>query len=280
MYGKYMNGNTDSEDAVKSAEYIKAMDYFMPKKGLSNDFIFPASLLDELTDPKERETIEKLIIHSCLHGDKRYYDALSNIRFFDLSARFTGLAVKTESDPHERSSLMKILYMKTHNPVYMKNLVFMAPSAPSAAYFLSRIFEEQDWWDASTPESDEYSFLFSAMCSIIDMHSGTYRNSGLELYKLKDNVFPLRSLKVFPRAGTGQAAIMLDVGEWKFKGYDFFLSFWKALICRLDYIRTGNTENIRFIVRESVMHPEVYDILSYMLKNGETNRETVLEFIR
>ena len=262
---------------TESEAYKKALSYFAPKRGLENDFIFPADLLDELL-PWERPQIEDKIIRSALSGDERFYNAVSNIRSFDLSAVFTGERM-ADLTGQKRTGLLYELYCATCEPVYLKNIVYMMPADNRAVHAFSRILESDDWWEDRDWETPEIQELIIALKAIVAIR-GSNGKSTKWLPELKDKseikrAF-MKAFKKLPFIDREQLDRMADIGNWKFKGWEKYSLFWENLKLKMDYEETADSSALERIIRCALINSEVYDILHAMRKDGTVTEDEIM----
>ena len=253
----------------------KALSYFEAKRGLSNDFYFPPGLLDELL-PWERQQIEDKIISRALNGDYRFYSALSNIRSFDLREVFTGESMADHTG-EKRTDLLYELYCATLEPVYLKNILYMMPVDRHACLVFRRILESDDWWEDrewETPEIQELMIVLKAMRDIRGANMGHW------VPKLKDKReikrFFFKAFNELPSIDREQLDRMADIGEWKFKGWEKYSLFWENLRLKMDYERTPDMSTLESLIRCSLIHSEVYDILHAMRRDAAVTGDDIM----
>ena len=254
----------------------QAENYFLPKHGLANDFIFPGSLLDKL-DSSSRKTIEKKIIDCCSSGDTRYLDAVGNIKTVDPRELIDLTELKRFDDDYaKRVRLLVAMIRNTRDPRLLLYLLKMSASNSLAYCNLEDAFRAIDWASLD-PESDIYQLVRRTLKTLTCMKRVRIRSVDASVYdricesglkqELKTPFLSLQDLAFFTR----------DDPWSRCEGRDP-LVFFRSLEKRAHYLQTKDAVHIRELLKDVLIYPEAYDVLNYMKEAKEISAELLDRF--
>ena len=251
--------------------YRKCAAYFIPKRGLCNDFYFYGSEMEPLKK-SDRIEMEQKTIECCKRGDNRYFPALKKVKFFNLNEIFTGRVVRSIQPINTRIKLLNILYEATHNPDYLHNLLWLCACNSLAYYYVNQLLcgkdkeEETERW-----KTDDYRMVRHAL-KTINMIRG---NAGKDVNNAMFMAFGKTDYLAVEMLDRKEIRKMMRLNPWHFDdSYDHFL-FYNALMRRQNYMERENLNDIRDIIYHALIHPEVYDVLWYMKSQGEIDEKMI-----
>ena len=245
--------------------------YFYSMKGLANDFTFPGCLMNKLKT-LDRLKIEQKVIDSCLNEDTRFFDALSWVKYYDLSKVFTGEKLSKVTTIERRIPLLAVLYKITHNIDYLENLLRLAGGDRYAYFKVNELIKQDHQERLSQLDTDRYQRILRTLKTINIIMGAVWKRIDPTLPQLlyDKNVKPhYKKYKELSMLDPDDIRKICDVGTWCFKGCDKAIKFYSALYLRCRYLDTGTITFYKEIVSDALEYPEVYDIIQYMFRKGE-----------
>ena len=248
---------------IKALENAKS--YFMPKRGLANDFIFPASLLDELDDVS-RKQIEAAVIQRCNNSDDRFFDALENVKTCNPMAEIEPLKLAENDEGYSRRSrLLKMIFLNKHDIYILLILFKMAASSSLAFYHLASAVQKTDW-ESMDNSSEVYQLFLRTLKTFTCVKRVIIRESYIYDLVCKSN---LKQESSTPFLSAQDLSFFVHPDPWTIRKNGDPLVFYKALMKRELYLQTKDLKHIKSMISEALRYPEVYDVISYMRKNKE-----------
>ena len=252
-----------NQKQIKALE--EAKDYFRPKRGLANDFIFPASLLSELDD-LSRKHIEFAVIQSCNKGDSRFFDALENVKTFNPMDEIEPSQIAKHDDNYSRRGrLLEAIFLNTHDIHILLILLKMAPSNSLAFYHLASAIKKTDWESIDT-SSELYQLFLRALMTFTCVKRVIIRRSFIYDEICKSN---LQQELSTPFLSLRDLSFFTQPDPWTSREDGDPLAFYKALEKRELYLQTKDLMYIKSMMGEALRYPEVYDVVTYMRQSKE-----------
>ena len=262
----------DGEPAERRNEALeKAESFFKPYKDSANDFVFPASLLDELDD-KSRECIERKIIDRCNDGDTRFFDAVERVKTLEVRKAIRPDVISRHGDDYScRSRLLEAMFINTRDTEILLFLLKMASCSEIAFHHLASAVERTDWTDFDTGTETHQLFLRTLM-TITTVKRVIWRRSGdyekIARSNLRQGRFKLLSLQ--------DIEYFNKKDPWSDCAGRDPLTFFRSLEKRERYLNTGDIEMILSLLRDAVYSPEAYDVFAYMQKRKEIDQRVLM----
>ena len=248
---------------IKALE--EARGYFMPKRGLANDFIFPASLLDELDD-ESRKQIEAAVIQRCNNSDDRFFDALANVKTCNPMHEIEPLKIAEYDEGYSRRSrMLKMIFLNKHDIYILLILFKMAASSSLAFYHLASAIQKTDWESTDT-SSEVYQLFLRTLKTFTCVKRVIIRESYIYDLVCKSN---LKQESSTPFLSAQDLSFFVHPDPWTIRKDGDPLVFYKALMKRELYLQTKDPEHIKSMTGEALRYPEVYDVISYMRERKE-----------
>ncbi len=248
---------------IKALEQAKW--YFKPKRGLANDFIFPASLLSELDDVS-RKQIELAVIQRCNDGDSRFFDALENVKSCNPMDEINPAPFAMHDDDYShRSRLLKALYLNVHEIPILLILLKMAAFSSIALYRLASAVQNTDW-DSIDTTSDLYQLFLRALKTFTCIKRESIRRYYIYDMICKSN---LKQEASTPFLSLQDLSFFTAPDPWTSRKGSDPLVFYKALQKRALYLQTKDLMHLKNMMGEALRYPEVYDVITYMRESKE-----------
>ena len=261
-------GPAATEEQKKALE--RAQWYFKSKRGLENDFIFSGSLLEKLEDTS-RKHIERAIVVRCNKGDSRFFDALEKISTLDLCKAIKPDYLKINDDDYVcRSSVLKGMFLSTHNVGLLIILLKMATTNTMAFYELATAIKKTDWNTVDT-DTDEFRLFmrglitFTSIRRLIIRREFIYRElCSSNLHQGKWELLTLQDISFFMKPDPWTECASRDP-----------LIFFKSLELRERYLATKDINIIVSLLKDSVIYEEAFDVFAFMKGAKEIDEEVL-----
>lgn len=238
----------------------EAKDYFRPKRGMANDFTFPASLLSELDD-SSRKQIELAVIRSCNDGDSRFFDALENVKTFNPMDEIDPSHLSEHDDDYSRRSrLLKAIFLNSHDIHILLILLKMAASNSLAFWHLASAIQKTDWESIDT-SSELYQLFLRALKTFTCVKRVIIRRNYIYDEICKSN---LKQELSTPFLSLRDLSFFTQPDPWISCKDGDPLAFYKALEKREHYLQTKDLTYIKSMVGDALRYSEVYDVINYM----------------
>ena len=260
---------------MSNTAFDKCSSYFQSNKGLGNDFTFPGALLEALT-LEDRVIIEEKIVNACLMQDSRFFDALGFCDPGVLTQRFTGSSMQNLSDIDKRSALLGVLYARTHLPDYLLNLIRIAPESSLALHEVNKLLDA-DPTEGAKWLSDEYRLICRAYKTMMTVKTTVGRQGQNCL--IKNLPHKKSDYNKIIMLGQPEISQLTALNDWVFENCEDHLWFYHGLTWRNEYVESHDYRTLNRLSETALQHPEVYDVLDYMIKTGELSKDTLSQAV-